>query len=73
MGQPRNIIPGMDLTVSGCILPFLRSRAQIEQLARTKYLHDPVEDPGSITLGTADIERLTEAGRKRQVPSWAES
>lgn len=37
---------------------FLQNRSSIEALSCAKYLHRPVEEPGRILIGTADIEEL---------------
>ena len=42
----------------GRLIKFQDNRREIEALIRTKYLHDPVEEPGTIILKTLDIDRL---------------
>jgi hypothetical protein len=44
----------------------LRNRSRIEQLARTKYLSWPVDEPGAVLIKTMDVqELLKETPRKK--------
>ena len=40
------------------VVRFLKNRAEIEQMARTKYLSWPVEEPGVVLIKTLDVSRL---------------
>lgn len=46
------------LDKAGRLKKFQSNRAEIEALIREKYLHDPIEEPGTIILKTADVGRL---------------
>jgi hypothetical protein len=43
---------------------FLKNRSAIEQLARTKYLSFPIEEPGRISIKTMDIPKLKKLGQQ---------
>jgi hypothetical protein len=42
----------------GRVRIFRENRAAFEKMARAKYLRWPIEEPGSVLIGTADIEKL---------------
>jgi hypothetical protein len=50
----------------GRVESVLRNRSKIEQMARTKYLSWPVDEPGAVLIKTMDVPRLLKetAGRK---------
>ncbi|MEI9804754.1 MAG: GSU2403 family nucleotidyltransferase fold protein [Pseudolabrys sp.] len=43
---------------------FLKNRSAIEQLARTKYLSFPIEEPGRVLIKTMDIPKLRKLGQQ---------
>jgi hypothetical protein len=53
------------LTQKECVQRFLQNRSAIEAMARAKYLTQPVEQPGSVLLKTADIPELRKKARPR--------
>jgi hypothetical protein len=53
---------GIDKTIN--IEAFLKNRSAIEQLARTKYLSFPIEDPGCVLIKTMDIPKLKKLGQQ---------
>jgi hypothetical protein len=42
----------------GRVEAFLKNRSAIENMAREKYLSYPIEEPGTVLIRTADVERL---------------
>ncbi len=46
------------LDQKGKIEIFLKNRSTIEQIARTKYLSYPIEEPGAVLVKTMDIPKL---------------
>jgi hypothetical protein len=49
----------------GRIQAFLKNRSKIEQMARTKYLDSPIEEPDSVLLKTADVQSLKGANKSK--------
>lgn len=43
------------LDKEGRVQAFLRSRSKIEQIARAKYLNDPIEEPDAVLVKTSDV------------------
>ncbi|WP_407152791.1 GSU2403 family nucleotidyltransferase fold protein [Bradyrhizobium sp. ORS 86] len=67
------------LRQEGRLEAFFKNRSKIEEIARTKYLFSPVEEPRAVLLGTSDIEELSRkelrvrgetarSSRKRRAP-----
>ncbi len=48
------------LSIEGRITKFQENRSAIEEMARTKYLTRPVEEPGSVLIKTLDVPGLLE-------------
>jgi hypothetical protein len=46
------------LDAVGCVEAVRQSRARLEEAARMKYLHDPVEAPDAVHLTRHDLERV---------------
>lgn len=53
------------LDQQGRLEAFRKNRAVIENMARTKYLSWPVEEPGSVLIKTTDVPAVLDAGKKR--------
>ena len=51
------------LTKEGRIEAFLKNRSKIEEVARIKYLKEPIEEPDAILIKTSDISRFDSASK----------
>lgn len=49
----------------GRIEKFLENRAPIEGMARTKYLHWPIEEPEQVLIRTQDVQKLLRESEKK--------
>ena len=47
-----------NLTKEGRVDAFRQNRSTIEQMAHTKYLHWPIEEPETVLIKTLDVPRL---------------
>jgi hypothetical protein len=56
------------LSIPGRIEKFQQNRTEIEQLARTKYLLWPVEQPATVLIKAKDVSALrkTASGKRRR-------
>ena len=53
----------------GRVESVLRNRSSIEQMARTKYLSRPVEEPGAVLIKTMDVPQLNKETPAKRPPA----
>jgi hypothetical protein len=53
----------------GRVESVLRNRSSIEQMARTKYLSRPVEEPGAVLIKTMDVPQLKKETPAKKPPA----
>jgi hypothetical protein len=53
----------------GRVESVLRNRSSIEQMARTKYLSRPVEEPGAVLIKTMDVPQLKKETPAKRPPA----
>jgi len=50
----------------GRVESVLKNRSKIEQMARTKYLSWPVDEPGTVLIKTMDVPQLLKGTPERK-------
>ena len=55
-----------DLKAEGRLHRFQRNRSEIEAMARSRYLHDPVEESPGVLIRTSDVPGLRRSLRRKK-------